>query len=231
VAGAPASARIALTETMAGLAATRGRSGSAARTDGLVALLRPLVTARYTDSPARLNDIERLAQAGAAHEDLPAWLAEITLDPPASTADLAGPPHLDEDHVVVSTVHSAKGLEWPVVHVPHLVDGAFPSDMALRSSDGLEEEQRLLYVALTRARDELLLYCPLRMPHHRRAGDDRHSFAQQSRWLTDEVLALLDVHEQRQPQARPVQQELRAGHGGQLRPAVAAALDLDGLWH
>ena len=67
-------------------------------------------------------------------DDLSAWLAEITLDPPPSTGDLAGPPHLDEDFVVISTVHSAKGLEWSSVHLPHLVDGAFPSDMALGSA-------------------------------------------------------------------------------------------------
>jgi DNA helicase-2/ATP-dependent DNA helicase PcrA len=223
VAGAPPMARIPLAETLAALATARAEIGSGPRADLVLGLLRPLVAARYTDSPARLNDLERLSAAAAATEDLAAWLAEITLDPPVSTSDFAGPPHLDEDFVVVSTVHSAKGLEWPIVHLPHLVDGAFPSDMALRSREGLEEERRLFYVAVTRARDELLLYCPLRMPHHRRARDDRHSFAQQSRWLDEAVLEVLTVEEHVPP--RPT-----AGSGHAMRPAVAAAVGLDDLW-
>ena len=85
-------------------------------------------------------------------------------------------------------MHSAKGLEWPHVHVLHAVDGAFPSDMALSSPDGLAEEQRLFYVAITRARDSLAIYSPLRMPHHRRGRDDRHSYAPESRFLTEDAL-------------------------------------------
>src|SRR5262249_39997182 len=81
----------------------------------------------------------------------------------------------------------------------HAVDGAFPSDMALTSDDGLDEEQRLFYVAVTRARDLLALYTPLRMPHHRRGPDDRHSYAPASRFLTDEVLATAEVVEVPRP--------------------------------
>ena len=96
---------------------------------------------------------------------------------------------------MLSTVHSAKGLEWSIVHVIHLVDGAFPSDMALSTTAGLIEEQRLFYVAVTRAADELTLYAPLRMPHHRHARDDRHSFAPVSRFLDDEAQSLLQIEE------------------------------------
>ena len=92
-------------------------------------------------------------------------------------------------------MHSAKGLEWTSVHLPRLVDGAFPSDMALRSPTGLAEERRLFYVATTRARDHLALYAPLRMPHHRRAADDRHSLAPASRFLDADALGALDVRE------------------------------------
>ncbi len=128
----------------------------------------------------------------------------MTLDPPASTGDYAKPPNLDEDYVTLSTVHSAKGLEWPNVHLIHAVDGAFPSDMALTGSlddAGLAEEQRLFYVAVTRARDELSIYTPLRMPHHRRARDDRHSYAPESRFLTPEALQTLQIVEAPRPQA------------------------------
>jgi len=103
--------------------------------------------------------------------------------------DLAGPPRLDDDYLIISTVHSAKGLEWPVVHLPHLVDGAVPSDMALGDPDGLAEEHRLFYVALTRARDHLYLYAPLRLHLHRRGRDDRHGYGQLTRFLDRDALA------------------------------------------
>jgi DNA helicase-2/ATP-dependent DNA helicase PcrA len=158
--------------------------------------LRPLVRARYADAPARLEDLERLVGGVSVVDDLATWLADLTLDPPASTGDLAGEPHLDEDYVVISTIHSAKGLEWPIVHLPHMVDGAIPSDMALKSLDGLDEERRLLYVAVTRARDELHLYAPLRMPHHRGASDDRHSLAPLSRFIDETVQSTLEIVEE-----------------------------------
>src|SRR5262249_62162172 len=116
------------------------------------------------------------AGASGALADLAGFVAELTLDPAASSTDYAKPPHLDEDFLTLSTVHSAKGLEWPHVHVLHAVDGAFPSDMALASDDGLDEEQRLFYVAVTRARELLAVYTPLRMPHHRTDPYDPHSY-------------------------------------------------------
>ena len=101
-----------------------------------LAVLAPTRPQPYSDGPARIEDLDRLCAAAAAMDDLSAWLAEITLDLPCRPAN-AGPPHLDEDYVVISTVHSAKGLEWSAVHLPHLIDGAFPSDMALGSGAGL----------------------------------------------------------------------------------------------
>ena len=175
----------------------------------MVRAIRPLLEGRYDDAPARVGDLERLADTASAVEDLSAWLADLTLDPPVSSGDLAGPPHLDEDYLVISTIHSAKGLEWSHVHVPHVVDGAIPIDMALSTPEGLEEERRLFYVAVTRARDELHLYAPLRMPHHRFARNDRHSFAPLSRFLDDDVRAALDIIEE-----KPVQM-----HFGALRPS------------
>jgi DNA helicase-2/ATP-dependent DNA helicase PcrA len=102
-----------------------------------------------------------------------------------STGDLAGPPMVDEDWLVLSTVHSAKGLEFDAVHVIHAADGNFPSDMALGSREGLEEERRLFYVAITRARSDLTIYVPLRYHHH--PVRDDHSWAQPSRFLTKRV--------------------------------------------
>ncbi|MGD0706719.1 MAG: 3'-5' exonuclease, partial [Trebonia sp.] len=107
-------------------------------------------------------------------------------------SDLAGPPRLDEDYLTISTIHAAKGLEWPVVHLPHLVDGALPSDMALGDPAGLAEEHRLFYVAVTRARDRLYLYAPQRLHIHRRGRDDRHGLGQLTRFLDAEALAACD---------------------------------------
>ena len=112
------------------------------------------------------------------------FLAELTLDPPTSTGDLAGPPHLDDDFLILSTIHSAKGGEWQVVHLIHASDGNIPSDMSLGSADEVEEERRLFYVALTRARDTLVVSYPLRYYFRRNPLDDAHSYGQASRFLT-----------------------------------------------
>ena len=149
---APARAQRALAATLGALADAALEKGPA-QAEAVVALLDPLIRARYPDATPRLADLRRLADAAAAQPSLHDALAELTLDPPASASDLAGPPRLDEDYLTISTIHAAKGLEWPIVHLPHLVDGALPSDMALGDPDGLAEEHRLFYVAVTRARD------------------------------------------------------------------------------
>jgi DNA helicase-2/ATP-dependent DNA helicase PcrA len=185
-------------------------------------MLRPLLVARYADHAARVADLERLVSAAATSPTLADYVVDLTLDPPASTSDLAGPPHLDEDYLTLSTVHSAKGLEWECVHVIHVVDGAFPSDMALTSKAGLIEEQRLFYVATTRARDELSVYTPLRMPHHRHARDDKHSFALASRFLSTEAMATMEIL------------DVLPGRSTRREPAIPAVRvelpTLDDLW-
>ena len=222
VAAAPARSRVSLSETLEGLGAARRQIGALARVTAVFRLLRPLVLSRYSEGPARVEDLDRLSAAAGAMDDLSAWLAEITLDPPAATGDRAGPPHLDEDFVIISTVHSAKGLEWPSVHLPHLIDGAFPSDMALGTPAGLAEERRLFYVATTRARDRLTLYTPLRMPYHRRGRNDRHCLAPASRFLDEAVLAVLDIQEQAPPRPRAA---------AVVAPHAPITVDLDHLWH
>jgi DNA helicase-2/ATP-dependent DNA helicase PcrA len=201
VAAAPAQSRTRLDATLRAMWAARSTPHIPARVASCVEVVLPLIRHRYPDAEPRVADLERLAAVAEKSLDLAAFVAQVTLDPPASTGDYAKPPHLDEDYVTLSTVHSAKGLEWPSVHLIHAVDGAFPSDMALSTKEGLVEEQRLFYVAVTRARDELAIYAPLRMPHHRRARDDRHSYAPESRFLTQESLAVLDVVEAPRPRA------------------------------
>jgi DNA helicase-2/ATP-dependent DNA helicase PcrA len=188
---APVRSRRTLTGTL-GRLATAASGPAAAQAEAVLTILDPLVRARYPDATARLADLRRLADAAAAQPTLHDALAELTLDPPVSSSDLAGPPRLDEDYLTISTIHAAKGLEWRIVHVPHLVDGALPSDMALGDPDGLAEEHRLFYVALTRARDHLYLYAPLRLHLHRRGRDDRHGFGQLTRFLDRDALAACD---------------------------------------
>jgi ATP-dependent DNA helicase UvrD/PcrA len=190
---APVRSRAALAATLGRLADAAGGSPTAAsQAEAILGALEPLIRVRYPDAAARLTDLQRLADAAATQPSLYDALAELTLDPPVSASDLAGPPRLDEDYLTISTIHAAKGLEWPVVHLPHLVDGALPSDMALGDPGGLAEEHRLFYVAITRARDQLYLYAPLRLHYHRRGRDDRHGFGQLTRFLGPEALAACD---------------------------------------
>jgi DNA helicase II / ATP-dependent DNA helicase PcrA len=219
VACAPSVVRTRLAETLDLLVKARDATTPGRRADLVARALRPLIEERYDNASCRLGDLERLVGAASSTGDWAAWMAELTLDPPLATSGLAEEPSLDEDYVVISTIHSAKGLEWPIVHLPHLVDGHLPIDMALGTPDGLNEERRLLYVAVTRARDELHLYAPLRLPHHRRGRDDRHSYAPLSRFVDAEVRAALDVHDEgRVP--NPI-----AGMSGEV-----VSVDLDPLW-
>ena len=149
----------------------------------------PLISSTYDDAVPRLEDLGALVLACAGTLRLSDVAAEQALEPPASTGDLAGPPMVDEDWLVLSTVHSAKGLEFDAVHVIHAADGNFPSDMSTGSPEGLEEERRLFYVAITRARRNLAIYVPLRY-HHHRVRDD-HSWAQPSRFLSESVRSTL----------------------------------------
>ncbi|HEY7619403.1 MAG TPA: ATP-dependent helicase [Solirubrobacteraceae bacterium] len=152
--------------------------------------LGPIVEAHYPDGAVRLQDLDALVAAAAQASDLGRFVAELVLDPPASSSDLAGPGSVDEDWLVLSTVHSAKGLEWRSVHVLSLYDGNFPSDLAAGDREAIEEERRLLYVALTRAQRDLHLYVPMRYYHRPRGLDDGHGYGKVSRFLTDGVQAL-----------------------------------------
>lgn len=139
---------------------------------------------------SRRADLDRLADV-AATSSLERFLTDLTLDPPASSSDLAGPPLLDDDYVTLSTIHSAKGGEWEIVHLIHAADGNIPSDLATGDAAQIEEERRLFYVAATRARNALVVHVPLRFHHHPRRLDDAHSLAQRSRFLSPEVTAVM----------------------------------------
>ena len=165
-----------------------------AQVETLALALAPLVRHRYDHPESRLADFDALARVAAGSSTADRFVADLTLDPPSSTGDLAGAPSLDDDWLTLSTVHSAKGGEWSVVHLIHAADGAFPSDLATGDAEGIDEERRLFYVALTRARRHLHIYAPLRYHHGDPSGrTDRHSYALRSRFLPPEVDPLLDL--------------------------------------
>ncbi len=145
----------------------------------------PIFQRVYDNSTTRLRDLDQLEQIAGRYAERTSFLADLTLDPPHSTQDFAGPPLLDEDYLILSTIHSAKGCEWDVVHLIHVADGMIPSDMATGDEIEIEEERRLLYVAMTRARDALCLYFPLRYYDRPRNHGDRHSYAQLTRFIPE----------------------------------------------
>jgi DNA helicase-2/ATP-dependent DNA helicase PcrA len=184
----PATARPGADALAAALHAARAPGMSAGpQAERLREALAPLVRAKYPDGAVRLQDLDQLVAAARQSSDIGHFASELALDPPQSSADLAGPPHLDEDYLVLSTIHSAKGLEWDGVHVLALYDGNFPACMSAGTSESIDEERRLLYVAMTRARRELHLYVPVRYYHRPRGIDDAHGYGKPSRFLTGEV--------------------------------------------
>jgi DNA helicase II / ATP-dependent DNA helicase PcrA len=187
--------------------------GPAVRIDRIRDALEPLFYRRYDNAEVRLRDLDALARLSTAFADSARLVADLTLDPPSSTGDLAGPPLRDDDFLTLSTVHSAKGGEWRVVHLIHAADGMFPSDMATGTREEIEEERRLFYVALTRAKERLQIYAPLRYHHNGPFGrGDAHSYAQRTRFLPSSVNDLLDH--------RPV----RARAGDVALPAASVGL-------
>lgn len=155
--------------------------------------LAPLLEQKYDHAPARLRDLEQLEIIAARYESRSQFLAELTLDPPTSTQDFAQDPLLDEDWITLSTIHSAKGLEWDAVYVLHAADGNIPADMATRNPREIEEERRLFYVALTRAKTHLQVYHPQRYYFHGKNQSDRHSYSQRTRFLPDDILTAWQI--------------------------------------
>ena len=148
----------------------------------------PLVERRYDNVGARLNDLEQIEALAGRFPDRRTMLGDMALDPPSYAQDLAGPPLLDEDFLILSTMHSAKGLEWDCVYVIHAADGNIPSDMATGSPEEIEEERRLFYVACTRARSHLYVTHPTRYYTQPWSHSDTHGFAQRTRFLTERAL-------------------------------------------
>jgi DNA helicase II / ATP-dependent DNA helicase PcrA len=139
----------------------------------------------------RRADLLQLEQIASGYPSRERFLTELTLDPPDATSDQAGIPLLDEDYLNLSTIHSAKGQEWKSVFVLNVVDGCMPSDLGTGQSHEIEEERRLLDVAMTRAKDDLHLMLPQRFfTHGQNRLGDRHVYAARSRFIPDELLSM-----------------------------------------
>jgi DNA helicase-2/ATP-dependent DNA helicase PcrA len=224
------------------LAAYQMPAAAAQEWDGLTALLRELSQASewagqlgrlrkwyepqleriYDAARVRAGDIEQLERLSTQFATREQFITELTLDPPQVTGDLAGDPLLDEDYLILSTVHSAKGQEWDCVYVLNVADGNFPNEHATGRPDLIEEERRLLYVAMTRAKQNLHLIAPLKyyITQQSRMGD-AHVYGARSRFMTDE---LLQQFEQRSWPGASKMTACEQERGTNMRVDAAAAL-------
>jgi DNA helicase-2/ATP-dependent DNA helicase PcrA len=165
----------------------------------------------YEQAQVRAGDLAQLERIATNFQSREKFLSELALDPPAASGDLSGDPHLDEDYLVLSTVHSAKGQEWDAVFVLNVADGSFPSEFSTGSAALVEEERRLLYVAMTRAKRDLDLIAPLKyyVTQQSRMGD-RHVYGAKSRFLTKAVMNCLEERVWDEKPAVEVASRLRA---------------------
>ncbi len=153
----------------------------------------PHLARLYDDAPVRQRDLVQLQQIASTYPSRERFLTELALDPPDATSDEAGAPWRDDDYLILSTIHSAKGQEWKSVQILNVVDGCIPSDMSTGTTEEVEEERRLLYVAMTRAKDELRLLVPQRFyVHQQSATGDRHVYASRSRFIPDALMPLFE---------------------------------------
>jgi DNA helicase II / ATP-dependent DNA helicase PcrA len=178
----------------------------------------------HEDAEVRRADLVQLEQIAGGYASRERFLTELTLDPPDATSDQAGVPLLDEDYLILSTIHSAKGQEWKSVYVLNVVDGCMPSDLGAGTSAELEEERRLLYVAMTRAKDDLHLVVPQRFfTHGQHAQGDRHVYASRSRFISEKLLALFE--RTNWPVAAP-----GLARGPSLGPRIDIGARMRGMW-
>ncbi|RVD28236.1 ATP-dependent helicase [Mesorhizobium sp. M4B.F.Ca.ET.017.02.2.1] len=181
----------------------------------------PHLERMHEDTTMRRADLLQLEQIASGYPSRERFLTELTLDPPDATSDEAGPPHRDEDYLILSTIHSAKGQEWKNVFVLNTVDGCIPIDLGVGSKEDIEEERRLLYVAMTRAKDRLHLVMPQRFfVHGQAARGDRHVYAARTRFIPASLLSAFEqtswasVQAKDDPRRRP---EVKVDLGARMR--------------
>ncbi len=179
----------------------------------------------YDAAPMRQSDLEQLEMIAMQSPSRERFITELTLDPPQATGDEAGPPLKDEDYLILSTVHSAKGQEWDSVFVLNVNDGSFPNEFATGNPAQIEEERRLLYVAMTRAKRDLQLVAPLKfyVTQQHRWGE-KHVYGARSRFLTPSVLAAFESR------AWPPEKDPRDNVPASHEVRIDASAHLLGMW-
>jgi DNA helicase-2/ATP-dependent DNA helicase PcrA len=191
----------------------------------VIAWYMPHLERMHDDAAARQADLQQIERIAATYASRERFLTELTLDPPSASSDESGVPSRDEDYLILSTIHSAKGQEWKAVYVLNAVDGCMPSDLATGTTEEIEEERRLLYVAMTRARDHLDIVVPQRFYVHNQVGfGDRHVYASRTRFLPNRVMP--NFYSRSWPPA-PMPGE---GQAKATLPQVDLASRMRGMW-
>ncbi len=207
-------------------ALTAGEAGWPAELELARRWYEPHLERIHEDAGTRLADLLQLEHIAAGYPSRERFLTELTLDPPDATSDQAGVPSLDEDYLILSTIHSAKGQEWKSVFILNAVDGCIPSDLGVGTPEEIEEERRLLYVGMTRAKDNLHLVTPQRFfTHGQAAHGDRHVYASRTRFIPASLLAHFEPRSwpragadaRGQPEARQVRIDVGARLRGMWR--------------
>ena len=189
----PSRAKASYAEFVDVLERVRGGTPWPADLSEAIAWRRAHLEEDYDNAASRMGDLDALERIAETYPSRERFLSELTLDPPDATSDESGPPLRDEDYLILSTIHSAKGMEWTSVFVLNCVDGCIPSDLATGSSDEIEEERRLLYVAMTRAKEDLSLIVPQRFyVHGQPKNGDRHVFASRTRFIPAPMLGFFE---------------------------------------
>ncbi|TCN31239.1 ATP-dependent helicase [Sinorhizobium americanum] len=202
-----------------------GRTGWPGEISTARAWYEPHLERIHEDAEVRRADLLQLEQIASGYPSRERFLTELTLDPPDATSDHAGVPLLDEDYLILSTIHSAKGQEWKSVFVLNCVDGCIPSDLGVGSTAEVEEERRLLYVAMTRAKDSLHLITPQRFfTHGQHAQGDRHVYASRSRFLPATLLQFFECS------AWPVAKPAAVGQRDAQQLRIDVRARMRGMW-
>ncbi len=184
----------------------------------------------FEDADVRRADIQQLVRIAATYANQERFLTELTLDPPDATSDEAGVPLRDEDYLILSTIHSAKGKEWTAVSLLNAVDGCLPSDLATGSEEEIEEERRLLYVALTRAKDELDVLVPQRFyTTGPTGGGDRHVYAGRTRFIPARLLHHFEERTWPTPEV-PGFEEWQSRNPATVGPRIDLAARMRAMW-
>lgn len=189
----------------------------------------PHLERNHEDASTRQADVLQMESLAATYASRERFLTELTLDPPDATSDESGVPLVDEDYLILSTIHSAKGQEWRNVFVLNGVDGCIPSDLGTGSQEEIDEERRLLYVAMTRAKEDLHIVVPQRFyVHNQPQHGDRHVWASRTRFIPASLLPLFDV--QAWPTVAPLAAPTATGLAAAAKARIDIAAQLKTMW-